>query len=118
MTATKTDSRSQTARARARQAMADELERTRKRESKLVAVFSAIDARADAEAALGEALIELKDLGVAQSDLAEMTGLSARDVGAAVRAAKDRTATGDQTPVTADENASYEISDHNGAESH
>ena len=96
--ATKTDSRSQTARARARQAMADELERARKRESKLVAVFSAIDARADAEAALGESLIELKDLGVAQADLAEMTGLSAREVGAAIRAAKDRTATGDQTP--------------------
>jgi len=52
MAATKTDSRSQTARARARQAMADELERARKRESKLVVVFSAIDARADAEAAL------------------------------------------------------------------
>ena len=90
MAATKTDSRSQTARARARQAMADELERARKRESTLVAVFSAIDARADAEAALGETLIELKDLGVAQSDLAEMTGLSAREVGAAIRAAKDR----------------------------
>lgn len=86
MSATKTDSRSQTARARARQAMAHELERARKRESKLVAVFSAIDARADAEAALGDALIELKDLGAAQSDLAEMTGLSAREVGAAIRA--------------------------------
>lgn len=71
--------------------MADELERARKRESKLVAVFSAIDARADAEAALGEALVELRDLGVAQADLAEMTGLSAREVGAAIRAAKDNT---------------------------
>ena len=118
MAATKTDSRSQTARARARQAMADELERARKRESKLVVVFSAIDARADAEAALGEALIELKDLGVAQSDLAEMTGLSAREVGAAIRAAKDRTTPGDSTPETADEQASDTTSDHNGAESH
>ncbi|WP_235027518.1 hypothetical protein [Dietzia psychralcaliphila] len=118
MAATKTDSRSQTARARARQAMADELERARKRESKLVAVFSAIDARADAEAALGEALIELKDLGVAQSDLAEMTGLSAREVGTAIRAAKDRTAPDDQTPETTDEHASDTTSDHNGAESH
>lgn len=69
--------------------MADELERARKRESKLVAVFSAIDVRESAEAALGDALIELKDLGVAQADLAEMTGLSARDIGAAIRAAKD-----------------------------
>ena len=118
MAATKTDSRSQTARARARQAMADELERARKRESKLVAVFSAIDARADAEAALGEALIELKDLGVAQSDLAEMAGLSAREVGAAIRAAKDHTATADSTPDTGDEHASDTTSDHNGAQSH
>lgn len=104
MAATKTDSRSQTARARARQAMADELERARKRESKLVAVFSAIDARADAEAALGESLIELKDLGVAQSDLAEMTELSAREVGAAIRTAKDRTgsAGGEATETTHD----------------
>ena len=118
MAATKTDSRSQTARARARQAMADELERARKRESKLVAVFSAIDARADAEAALGEALIELKGLGVAQSDLAEMTGLSARDAGAAIRAAKDRTAAGEKTPETTDEQASDTTSDYNGAQSH
>ncbi|WP_232333491.1 hypothetical protein [Rhodococcus sp. p52] len=118
MAATKTDSRSQTARARARQAMADELERARKRESTLVAVFSAIDARADAEATRGEALIELKDLGVAQSDLAEMTGLSAREVGAAIRAAKNRTATGDQVPETTDEHASDTTSDHNGAQSH
>ncbi|MFN3865096.1 MAG: hypothetical protein ACK4MD_00115 [Demequina sp.] len=116
--ATKTDSRSQTARARARQAMADELERARKRESKLVAVFSAIDARQDAEVALGEALIELKDLGVAQADLAEMTGLSARDVGAAIRAAKGRTATGDSTSETTDEHASDTASDLNGAQSH
>ncbi|WP_271800525.1 hypothetical protein [Dietzia maris] len=116
--ATKTDSRSQTARARARQAMADELERTRKRESKLVAVFSAIDARADAESALGEALIELKDLGVAQGDLAEMTGLSAREVGAAIRAARNRIDSGDEAPDTADGDAQVETSGHNGAESH
>lgn len=89
MAATKTDSRSQTARARARQAMATELERARQRESKLVAVFSAIDARNDAHIALGDALIELRDLGVAQAELAEMTGLSAREVGAAIRSAKE-----------------------------
>lgn len=118
MAATKTDSRSQTARARARQAMADELERARKRESKLVAVFSAIDVRADAEAALGEALIELKDLGVAQSELAEMTGLASREVSAAIRAAKDRADSADQVSETVDEPAPSETSDHNGAQSH
>ena len=77
--------------------MADELERARKRESKLVAVFSAIDAREDAEAALGTALIELRDLGVAQADLAEMTGLGAREVTAAIRTAKERSEEPDQT---------------------
>lgn len=118
MAATKTDSRSQTARARARQAIATELERARKREAKLVAVFSAIDARADAEAVLGEALIELRGLGVVQADLAEMTGLSAREVGAAIRAAKNRTATEDETPDTTDEHASDTTSDHNGAQPH
>lgn len=118
MAATKTDSRSQTARARARQAMADELERARKRESKLVAVFFAIDARADAEATLGESLIELKDLGITQAELAGMTGLSAREVGAAIRAAKNRTDTGDQAPETADEHESDTTPDHNGAQSH
>lgn len=76
--------------------MADELERARKRESKLVAVFSAIDAREDAEAALGTALIELRDLGVAQADLAEMTGLGAREVTAAIRTAKERSEETDQ----------------------
>ena len=126
MAATKTDSRSQTARARARQAMADELERARKRESKLVAVFSAIDARADAEAALGETLIELKDLRVAQSDLAEMTGLSAREVGAAIRAAKERvdradgevTETAPDSSIDGDARGEDSQSDNNGAHDH
>ena len=98
--------------------MADELERARKREAKLVAVFSAIDARDDAQIALGQALVELRDLGVAQADLAEMTGLSAREVAAAIRSAKDRTATGDSTPETTDEHPSDTTSDHNGDQSH
>ena len=95
--------------------MADELERARKREAKLVAVFSAIDARDDAQIALGEALVELRDLGVAQADLAEMTGLSAREVGAAIRAAKDNdTATEDAANDAADDDTP--ASDHTSAD--
>lgn len=127
MALAKTDSRSQTARARARQAMAVELERARKRESKLVAVFSAIDARQEADASLGGALIELRDLGVPQSDLAEMTGLSAREVGAAIRSAKDRvddSANGEATETTSDSysdddtHSEEQQSDNNGADVH
>ena len=98
--------------------MADELERARKREAKLVAVFSAIDARDDAQIALGQALVELRDLGVVQADLAEMTGLSAREVGAAIRAAKNRTSRDDENPEDAGEDQAATTSDHNGAESH
>ena len=100
MATTKVDSRSQTARARARQAMADELERARRRESKLVAVFSAIDAREEAEAALGRALVELRDLGVAQTELAGMTGLSSREVAAAIRSDKDNAGADSDEPAT------------------
>lgn len=114
MARTKTDSRSQTARSRARQAMSEELERARKRESKLVAVFSAIDARQEAEASLGGALIELRDLGVPQSDLAEMIGLSARDVGAAIRSAKDFE---DETDGAADDKSERAGSESDDAES-
>lgn len=130
MALAKTGSRSQTARARARQAMAVELERARKRESTLVAVFSAIDAREEAEASLGGALIELRDLGVPQSDLAEMTGLSARDVGAAIRSAKDSEDDNDEASGESDSEstgsanedaetgAAADNSDSNGASSH
>jgi len=88
--------------------MATELERARKRETKLIAVFSAIDARADAEAALGDALIELRGLGVPQADLAEMTGLSAREVGAAIRAAKNRHDEATDTPASSSSDADTE----------
>lgn len=69
--------------------MQDELERARKRESHLAAVFTAMDTAEAAQVALGSALGELRELGVAQAELAEMTGLSTREVSAALKAAKD-----------------------------
>lgn len=94
--------------------MAEELERARQRESKLVAVFSAIDARAEAEAALGRSLLELRDLGVAQAELSGMTGLSSREVAAAIRSAKD-TADADADETTEGTGSESEHSD-SGAE--
>ena len=117
MATTKVDSRSQTARARARQAMAEELERARQRETKLVAVFSAIDAREEAEAALGRSLLELRDLGVAQAELAEMTGLSSREVAAAILSAKD-TADADVDEDAGNTGSESEASDSGSAQSH
>lgn len=100
MTATKIDSRSQTARQRARQAMADELEKARNRENKLAEVFTAIDTLNAAHLALGTALTELRNLGIAQADLADLTGLSVREVSAAVKASKSHTTqTTEQEPT-------------------
>ena len=88
MTQAATQSRDQTARQRARQAMADELAKARKRENKLAEVFTAMDTLDAARLSLGTALNDLRDLGVAQADLAGMSGLSAREVSAAMKAAK------------------------------
>lgn len=71
--------------------MADELEKARNRENKLAEVFTAIDTLNAAQLALGTALTELRDLGIAQADLAELTGLSVREVSAAVKASKSHT---------------------------
>ena len=70
--------------------MADELERARTRENKLAEVFSAIDTLNAAQLSLGNALNDLRGLGVAQTDLAELSGLSVREVSAAVKASKTR----------------------------
>ena len=91
--------------------MAEELERARQRESKLVAVFSAIDAREEAEGALGRALVELRDLGVAQAELAGMTDLSSREVAAAIRTAKENADEG------TDESDAVGIAEHKPSDS-
>ena len=79
---------------------------------------------------LGGALIELRGLGVPQSDLAEMTGLSARDVGAAIRSAKNSEDDNDEasgeseseSTGSASEDAetgtAVDSSDSNGASNH
>lgn len=97
--------------------MAEELERARQRESKLVAVFSAIDARSEAEAALGRSLLELRDLGVAQGELAGMTGLSSREVAAAIRSAKD-TAEADADETADDTGSEIEHSGSTAEQNH
>lgn len=120
MAATKIDSRSQTARQRARQAMADELEKARNRENKLAEVFTAIDTLNAAQLALGTALTELRDLGIAQADLADLTGLSVREVGAAVKASKSHaTQTTEQEPAAdgdSDSDSHASEAEHDNAE--
>jgi len=67
--------------------MAEELERARKRESGLAAAFTALDARTDADRRAGEALAALRELGESNGSIAELTGLSVREVSALLRLA-------------------------------
>lgn len=100
--------------------MADELEKARKRETKLAEVFTAMDTLDAARLSLGSALNDLRDLGVPQAELAELSGLSARDVGAAMKAAKTQdesntvTSSTDDAGTTAGERAG--TSDHHSDE--
>lgn len=67
--------------------MAAELERARKRESGLAAVFTALDARDDADRRAGEALAALRELGESNGSIADLTGLSVREVSTLLRLA-------------------------------
>lgn len=75
------------ARQRARMALQDDLEKLKKREDLLVEVLTAADARDAAEVRLGEALHELRGLGMSQAEMAERTGLVTREISAAMRMA-------------------------------
>ena len=68
--------------------MADELEKARKRENKFAEVFTAMDTLDAARLSLGSALNDLRNLGVAQAELADLSGLSAREVSAAMKSAR------------------------------
>lgn len=85
MRATRQDSGSLSARQRARQAQKDAAERLKRRESALVEVFSAQDEVARAERKLAKAVAELIEFGESKASAAELTGLTAREVGALVR---------------------------------
>lgn len=82
------------ARQRARQALQEDMERLKKREVLLAEVLTAVDARDAAEVRLGEGLNELRELGMSQAELAGRTGLGAREVASAMRAADEEVAAG------------------------
>lgn len=113
MTRTATDSRDLTARQRARRAMADQLEKARKRETTLAEVFTAIDTLDAAHRSLGTALTELRGLGIAQAELAELSGLSTREVSAAIKASKTRSTQNTEHQST-DDNAAPGTANHAG----
>ncbi|MEL4183548.1 hypothetical protein MTQ17_09935 [Corynebacterium bovis] len=77
-----TSSRSLSARQRARHIMDKEVALMKKRQKALTDVFVALDARDRAEQQAGVALVALKELGESNADLADKTGLSAREIAA------------------------------------
>ena len=67
----KKPSRSTIARQRAREAMRVEAARQKRMEVALVSAFSAVDAHDEAMLKLGEAVVQLKDLGESNASIAE-----------------------------------------------
>ena len=97
MRTTQKDSGSLSARQRARQAQKDAAERLKRRESALVEVFSAQDEVASAERKLAKAVAELIDFGESKASAAELTGLTAREIGALVRSLDDQSVDAHET---------------------
>lgn len=85
---TKKDSSSLTARQKARQAIARESEQLKRRQSALEAGFSALDELDAAKVTLGRALAGLVELGDTNTTAGDALGLTAREVGAYIKAAK------------------------------
>lgn len=59
--------------------------KARQREEALASVFAALDARDEAEQRVGTALEAMRELGESNSSLAELTGLTVREVAALLR---------------------------------
>ena len=85
----KNSSRSLTSRQRAREAMAADLARAKQREDSLSVVFAALDKRNLADVELGRALRALLDLGDTRAHVAELTGLSSREVSGCLAHARE-----------------------------
>lgn len=75
------------ARQRARLAVQAEQEKIKRQVDLFTEALTAVDARDQTEVRLGHALNELRGMGLSRADIAERTGLAAREVSAAMRAA-------------------------------
>ena len=76
-------SRSTVARQRAREAMRLEAARQKRMEAALVSAFSAVAAHDDAMIKLGEAVVELREIGESNASIADRLGVERRVVSAA-----------------------------------
>lgn len=109
---TKKDSSSLTARQKARQAIARESEQLKRRQSALEAGFTALDGLETAKVTLGRALVELVALGDTNTTAGDALGLTAREVGAYIKAAKaaDDDSAGDDSETQEPANGAAEQS--------
>lgn len=71
-------SRSTVARQRAREAMRVEAVRQKRMETALVSAFSAVGAHEDAMIKLGEAVVELREIGESNASIADRLGVERR----------------------------------------
>ena len=77
------------ARQRARLAVQADQDKIKRQVDLFTEALTAIDARDQAEIRLGHALNELRGMGLSRADIADRSGLTSREVSAAMRAATE-----------------------------
>lgn len=93
------------ARQRARLAVQADQEKIKRQVDLFTEALTAVDARDQAEIRLGQALNELRGMGLSRADIADRSGLTSREVSAAMRAATDAATIDDDEPETAEGDA-------------
>ena len=91
------------ARQRARLAVQVDQEKIKRQVDLFTEALTAVDARDQAEIRLGQALNELRGMGLSRADIADRSGLTSREVTVAMRAATEA-----ETLETSDENGAGE----------
>lgn len=103
------------ARQRARLAVQVDQEKIKRQVDLFTEALTAVDARDQAELRLGQALNELRGMGLSRADIADRSGLTPREVSAAMRAAADA-ATIDEEAVVEVGEGDVEVTSDGGAD--
>ncbi|WP_156971987.1 hypothetical protein [Corynebacterium marinum] len=103
------------ARQRARLAVQADQDKIKRQVDLFTEALTAVDARDQAEIRLGQALNELRGMGLSRADIADRSGLTPREISAAMRAATDAETLDEEAVVEVGE-GDVEVTSDGGAD--
>ena len=104
------------ARQRARLAVQADQDKIKRQVDLFTEALTAVDARDQAEIRLGQALNELRGMGLSRADIADRSGLTSREVTVAMRAATEAETLDENEAKEASEDDAQVVSDDEGNE--